>query len=78
MDSYIAIGNDELDELPSTKEGSRIKCPGCGKRHRSKAMIIEKTKEKTDNLFIECTKSGKCYLVAVRGKLVTKKKLKNW
>lgn len=28
---YVAVGNGELDQNPTIKEGDRIPCPNCGK-----------------------------------------------
>ena len=66
----FAIGNDELDSLPSA--GKTAKCPVCGEMHKIKygEVISEDGTKKPFNTlgFINCGK--KSYLVSVKDKLI--------
>ena len=66
----IAIGNDEIESLPSV--GKTAKCPKCGKMHEIKhgeEVLKDGTKVLSDMLgFVNCGK--KSYLVSIEGKLL--------
>ena len=66
----FAIGNDELDSLPSA--GKTAKCPVCGEMHEIKhaEIVLEDGTKKPSNMlgFINCGK--KTYLVSVKDKLI--------
>ena len=71
----VAFSNDELDKKPAVTAGQAVVCPTCGGRHvlqRGKEMRQDGTEVETDTLmFFTCEESGKSYLAAVNGKLVT-------
>jgi len=63
----IAIGNDELKDLPNA--GKTAKCPSCGKKHKIKYGTDKETGMKSDMIgFVDCGKES--FLVAVDNKLL--------
>ena len=60
---FVAIGNNELDQLPSLVPGQLMLCPrkGCGKRHRIRDSVPAG--------IIQAVKCGrKVYMVGIKGK----------
>ena len=76
---YIAVGNNELENLPFVNEGDKIVCPipKCKKKHKLKArkkVLPDGTKEKSHTLyFYHCGKHS--YLGAIQKRLVVGVKL---
>ncbi len=66
---YWAVGNEELNDLPSVKDGDEILCDKCNGRHRLEACTDTKTGEKFD-LILSYSCGEKVYIGAVHGKLV--------
>ena len=66
---FRAVGNEEIKNNPTVKEGDMIFCKICGGKHPLKYGTNLKTKKKTNMLgFINCGK--KSYLVSVDDKLL--------
>lgn len=72
MDTFIAFGNDELENEEEIKDIEM--CPNCNESHIVKyadRINEDGTKEKSKELaFISCPQNGESYLVGVKGKKV--------
>ena len=68
MKNYLAVGNDELENMP--KLDKTIKCWMCGKRHKVKygdEILSDGTKKPSKLLaFFNCGKNA--YLAGINGK----------
>jgi len=66
---FLAVGNEEIENNPTVKEGDMIKCHICKKKHPLEYGIDKETGEESDLAgFIKCGKET--YLMSINGKLL--------
>jgi hypothetical protein len=66
---FFAIGNDELINKPTIKEGDMIVCPKCHKQHKIVLGTNMDTGKKSNTLqYYKCGKDT--YLAGINGKCI--------
>lgn len=71
MDNFVALSNDELQDLPKAHTGDEIDCNVCGEKH---VLLSSRDSNGLPSEFLLYYRCGnQTYLGAVAGKLLVKK-----
>ena len=72
----LALGNDEMAEMPPLKIGEAILCPHCGGAHVVSGGRDEEGEVTDSLLFYCCEEAGSIFLAGVNGKNIMSRFMK--